>query len=125
MNRYADIKQKLNLAAEAASLKVLSDPTRLRLAVLLSPNGETCVCTLARILAEPEYKISHHLALMRSAGLVTARRDGTWMYYKLSRPRNHVEEYLWRCFRDYLMDDGSIATLKKLRALSRTEEGRK
>jgi len=123
MNRYADIKQKLNLAEEAASLKVLADPTRLRLAVLLSPKGETCVCTLAEILAEPEYKISHHLSLMRSAGLVEARRDGTWMYYKLSRPRNHVEEYLWRCFRNYLADDKSMAVLKKLRALSRTEKG--
>src|SRR5512143_2856677 len=90
------------LVEEAALLKVLADPTRLRLAVALSRNGETCVCTLAGGLAEPEYKISRHLAVMRSAGLVEVRRAGTWMHYQLVRPRNHMEKCLWRCFHDHL-----------------------
>jgi len=61
---------------EAAIFKVLADPTRLRLAVLLSINGETCVCKLAEALDAPEYRISRHLGVMRSGGLVEARREG-------------------------------------------------
>jgi ArsR family transcriptional regulator len=91
MRRNTDTKQKRALVDEAALLKVLADATRLRLAVALSRNGETCVCALAEGLAEPEYKVSRHLAVMRSAGLVEARRDGTWMHYRLMQPRNHME----------------------------------
>jgi ArsR family transcriptional regulator len=118
MRRNADTKQRPGLVEEAALLKVLADPTRLRLAVALSRNGETCVCTLAEALAEPEYKISRHLAVMRSAGIVEVRRDGTWMHYKLTRPRNHIEECLWDCFRDYLSADKSMArALNQLKTL--------
>ena len=133
MRRDADTKQKRGSATsgasglieEAALLKVLADPTRLRLAVALSRNGETCVCTLAEALAEPEYKISRHLAVMRSAGLVEVRRDGTWMHYKLAQPRNHIEECLWDCFRDYLSADKSMAAaLKQLKTLCCKEKGR-
>jgi len=119
MRRDADIKQRLALVDEAALLKVLADPTRLRLAVVLSRNGETCVCTLADGLDEPEYKISRHLAVMRSAGLVEARRAGTWMHYQLVRPRNHMEECLWNCFRDYLSAEKSVAaTLRRVKKMS-------
>jgi DNA-binding transcriptional ArsR family regulator len=119
MRRDTDTKQRLGLTEETALLKVLSDPTRLRLAVILSLNGETCVCTLAEGLAEPEYKISRHLAVMRSAGLVEARRAGTWMHYQLVRPRNHMEECLWSCFRDYLAAEKSVAaTLRRVKTAS-------
>ena len=125
MRRDTDTSRRLGLVEEAALLKVLSDPTRLRLAVVLSLNGETCVCTLAGGLTEPEYKISRHLAVMRSAGLVEARRAGTWMHYQLVRPRNHMEECLWSCFRDYLSAEKSVAaTLKRVKKMS-CEERRK
>jgi len=133
MRRDADTEQKRGsatagasvLGEEAALLKVLADPTRLRLAVALSRNGETCVCTLAEALAEPEYKISRHLAVMRSAGMVEVRRDGTWMHYKLTQPRNHIEECLWDCFRDYLSADKLMAAaLKQLKTLCCNEKGR-
>ena len=125
MRRDADTKQKLALVDEAALLKVLADPTRLRLAVALSLNGETCVCILAEGLAEPEYKISRHLAVMRSAGLVEARRAGTWMHYQLVRPRNHMEECLWDCFRDYLSADKTMAaTLRRVKKMSCGERKR-
>ena len=87
---------------EAAIFKVLSDPTRLRLMVLLSIQGETCVCRLAEALNAPDFKISRHLGIMRSAGLVEARREGTWMHYKLSNARNRLEECLQECFRECL-----------------------
>ncbi|MCX6843070.1 MAG: metalloregulator ArsR/SmtB family transcription factor [candidate division WOR-3 bacterium] len=125
MRRDTDTKQKLALVDEAALLKVLADPTRLRLAVALSHNGETCVCTLAEGLAEPEYKISRHLAVMRSAGLVEARRAGTWMHYRLMQPRNHMEECLWNCFHDYLSADKSVAaTLRRVKQMSCEERKR-
>ncbi len=89
---------------EAAVFKVLADPTRLRIAILLAVRGETCVCMLAEGLEAPEYKISRHLGIMRSAGLVEVKREGTWMYYKLSKARNRLEKCLQKCFRDCLVD---------------------
>lgn len=100
---------------EVALFKVLADPTRLRLAVLLSMHGETCVCRLAEALDEPDFKISRHLAIMRSAGMAEARREGTWMYYKLATARHRLEECLQACFRDCLADHKTVkADLKRL-----------
>ena len=100
---------------EAAVFKVLAEPTRLRLMVLLSIQGETCVCKLAEALNAPDFKISRHLGIMRSAGLVEARREGTWMYYKLSNTRNRLEECLQQCFRECLATHPIVKTdLKRL-----------
>ncbi len=87
---------------EAALFKALSDPTRLRLAVLLAIRGETCVCDLAAALDEPDYKISRHLGILRSGGLVEARREGAWMYYRLSEDRTDLEKCLHDCLRECL-----------------------
>jgi ArsR family transcriptional regulator len=87
---------------EAALFQALSDPTRLRLVVLLAIRGETCVCDLAEALAEPDYKISRHLGILRSAGVVHVRRDGAWMHYQLSEARSDLEKCLQACFRDCL-----------------------
>ena len=100
---------------EAAVFKVLADPTRLRLMVLLSIQGETCVCRLAEALKAPDFKISRHLGIMRSAGLVEARREGTWMHYKLSNARNRLEECLQECFRECLAAHPTVkADLERL-----------
>ena len=89
---------------EAGLLKILGDPTRLRLAVLLAEQGETCVCYLAQALDEPDYKVSRHPSVMRSAGLVQARRQGTWMHYRLSEPKNGFDRYLKDFLRTALAD---------------------
>lgn len=103
------------METEATLFKVLADSTRLRLAVLLSIEGETCVCGLAEALQAPQYTISRHLAIMRSAGLVEARREGTWIYYRLSSARNRLEECLQECFRDCLADHKTVRTdMKRL-----------
>ena len=100
---------------ESAVFKVLADPTRLRLMVLLSIQGQTCVCKLAQALNAPNFKISRHLGIMRSAGLVEARREGTWMHYKLSNARNRLEECLQECFRECLAAHSTVkADLKNL-----------
>lgn len=84
---------------EAGLFKVLADPTRLRLAVLLAIRGETCVCMLAEALGQPDFKVSRHLGIMRSAGVVEARREGTWMHYRLVEARSDLEGCLQECFR--------------------------
>ena len=65
-------------------LATLTDPTRLRLLRLVQ-RQELCVCELMDALQMPQYKVSRHLRLMRSAGLVEASRSGRWMHYHISR----------------------------------------
>jgi ArsR family transcriptional regulator, arsenate/arsenite/antimonite-responsive transcriptional repressor len=65
--------------------QALGDTTRLRLLNLMG-DQEICVCYLVEILGGPQSKISRHLAYLRSAGMVSARRDGKWMHYRISTP---------------------------------------
>ncbi|HWE86081.1 MAG TPA: metalloregulator ArsR/SmtB family transcription factor [Terracidiphilus sp.] len=72
-------------AALAQLFAALADPTRLRLLNLM--NGrEVCVCYFVEILRQGQPKISRHLAYLRRAGLVQARREGKWMHYKIAEP---------------------------------------
>jgi ArsR family transcriptional regulator, arsenate/arsenite/antimonite-responsive transcriptional repressor len=65
----------------------LADPTRLRLLNLI--NGrEVCVCYFVEILKQGQPKISRHLAYLRNAGIVSARREGKWMHYSIERPKD-------------------------------------
>jgi ArsR family transcriptional regulator, arsenate/arsenite/antimonite-responsive transcriptional repressor len=67
--------------------RALADPTRLRLLNLIG-NREICVCYFVEILGVGQPKISRHLAYLRKAGIVASRRDGKWMHYRLSMPRD-------------------------------------
>ena len=71
----------------ARFFQALGDNTRLRLLNLMREQ-ETCVCYFVEILGQPQPKISRHLAYLRSAGLVTARREGTWMHYRIAVPEH-------------------------------------
>jgi biotin operon repressor len=62
----------------------LADPTRLRCLLLLATEGELCVCELTHALNESQPKISRHLAMLREAGIVSDRREGLWVHYRLS-----------------------------------------
>jgi len=100
---------------ECLLFKALSDPTRLRIAALLALKGEVCVCYLAGALEAQDSKISRHLAILRAAGIVEPRREGTWMHYKLVSPRSEVERCLFDCFRRHLKDHPTVkADLKRL-----------
>jgi ArsR family transcriptional regulator, lead/cadmium/zinc/bismuth-responsive transcriptional repressor len=68
----------------AAQAKALADPTRLALAVTLAEGGELCVCDLSWVLERAENLVSHHLRLLRVAGLATSRRDGKMVMYSLT-----------------------------------------
>jgi ArsR family transcriptional regulator len=63
--------------------KALADATRLRILGLLL-TGEVCVCHIHESLKIPQPKASRHLAYLRRSGLVTTRRDGLWIYYRLA-----------------------------------------
>jgi ArsR family transcriptional regulator len=69
--------------------RALSDPTRLRLLNLIA-DREICVCYFVEILGISQPKISRHLAYLRRAGIVAARREGRWMHYRLLIPRDAV-----------------------------------
>ena len=66
-----------------AFFKALADATRLRILGLLL-TGEVCVCHIHESLRVSQPKASRHLAYLRKAGLVEARRDGLWMYYRMA-----------------------------------------
>lgn len=63
--------------------KALADETRARIALLVSREQELCVCELTCALNESQPKISRHLALLRQIGLLTDRRQGQWVHYRL------------------------------------------
>jgi len=67
----------------AAVFKALSDPVRLRLLSLIASHegGEACVCDLAGPFDVTQPTISHHLKVLREAGLIGSERRGTWVYY--------------------------------------------
>ncbi|KUG19418.1 MAG: metalloregulator ArsR/SmtB family transcription factor [Methanomicrobiaceae archaeon] len=73
------------LHSYATIFKALSDETRLRIYLLLG-TSELCVCQIQVALGMPQTKISRHLTVLRYAGLVTARRNGLWMYYSRTEP---------------------------------------
>jgi DNA-binding transcriptional ArsR family regulator len=66
-----------------ALFKCLSDPTRLRITLLLLERPELCVCELCDALLLGQSKISRHLALLRGCELLADRRQGQWVYYRL------------------------------------------
>jgi ArsR family transcriptional regulator len=76
--------------------RAFSDRTRLRLLNMLR-GGETCVCDLVEVLGVPQPKVSRHLAYLRRAGLVVARKDGLWMHYSLAPAGSEFHKSLLNC----------------------------
>jgi len=73
-------------AAElAVRLKALADPARLRLMSLIASHegGEACVCDVSAGIELAQPTISHHLKVLRTAGLLTSERRGSWVYYRV------------------------------------------
>jgi ArsR family transcriptional regulator len=64
----------------------LADATRRRILALLVNQGELCVCELTAALDDIQPKISRHLGVLKDAGIVIPRREGTWMFYRLADP---------------------------------------
>lgn len=68
----------------AVVFKCLSDETRARATLLITREGELCVCELVCALDDSQPKVSRHLAQLRACGLLLDRRQGQWVYYRLN-----------------------------------------
>jgi ArsR family transcriptional regulator, arsenate/arsenite/antimonite-responsive transcriptional repressor len=92
----------------------LADPTRLRLLNLMK-GREVCVCYFVEILKQGQPKISRHLAYLRRAGVVEARRDGKWMHYRIQRPDDtKAAAILDATFKSFETDRNMQADLARL-----------
>jgi ArsR family transcriptional regulator len=81
---YIYMAEKVHFELERF-FQALGDKTRLRLLNLMG-DQEICVCYFVEILGSPQPKISRHLKYLRGAGMVSARREGKWMHYRIVMP---------------------------------------
>jgi ArsR family transcriptional regulator len=84
--------------------QALGDNTRLRLLNLMG-DQEICVCYFVEILGSPQPKISRHLAYLRNAGIVSARREGKWMHYRIVMPKSIGATQVLKQTLDWLRDE--------------------
>ena len=84
--------------------KALADPTRLRLINLMG-NDEVCVCFFVEVLNANQPKISRHLAYLRRAGVVAARRDGKWIHYRVVEPPDPNAANIFREVRAWMTNN--------------------
>lgn len=82
----------------------LADNTRLRLLNLMGET-EVCVCFFVEVIGTNQPKISRHLAYLRKAGIVTARRDGIWAHYRITAPKNEPAAKVLRAVQEWLKTD--------------------
>jgi ArsR family transcriptional regulator len=87
--------------------QALGDTTRLRLLNLMGEQ-EVCVCYFVEILGAPQPKISRHLAYLRNAGIVSARRAGKWMHYRIIMPPHIGASQVLRQTLDSLKSDKAM-----------------
>lgn len=87
--------------------QALGDTTRLRLLNLMGEQ-EVCVCYFVEILDAPQPKISRHLAYLRDAGIVSARREGKWMHYRIVMPAHSGAAQILRQTLDWMKEDKSM-----------------
>jgi ArsR family transcriptional regulator len=90
----------------------LADRTRLRLLNLMAEN-EVCVCFLVEIIGPNQPKISRHLAYLRKAGIVGARREGKWMHYRIVEPNDTTAQTILRDLRAALKNDPEMVKDRK------------
>jgi len=87
--------------------KTLADPTRLRLLNLLAC-GETCVCELTGTLRVVQPKVSRHLAHLKRAGLVEARRNGKWTHYRWTEQADPLARHVLLGLRQWMAKDNAM-----------------
>jgi ArsR family transcriptional regulator len=87
--------------------QALGDNTRLRLLNLMGEQ-EVCVCYFVEMLGGPQPKISRHLAYLRNAGIVSARREGKWMHYRIVMPPHVGATQILRQTLDWLREDKAM-----------------
>ncbi len=86
VNKLRSLTSKLDesdIEAEARVFQAMADPCRLKILLLLK-EGELCVCEIMVGLDRPQSSTSHHLSILKEAGLIKERKDGRWSRYRLS-----------------------------------------
>jgi ArsR family transcriptional regulator len=87
--------------------RALADRTRLRLLSLMA-DTEICVCFFVEVLGTNQPKISRHLAYLRRAGVVSARREGKWMHYRIAEPPDPHAARVFDEVRAWLAQDAQM-----------------
>ena len=87
--------------------KALADRTRLKLINLIG-DDEVCVCFFVAVLKTNQPKISRHLAYLRRAAVVSARREGKWMHYRVVEPADSHAAGIFREVRAWLASDPTM-----------------
>lgn len=90
----------------------LADTTRLRLLNLME-EAEVCVCYFVEVIGTNQPKISRHLAYLRKAGIVAARRDGIWAHYRITPPKNEHAAKALQDIQAWLREDAEMQKDKK------------
>ena len=103
----AAMSRKPKLFDRELFFRALADATRLRIINLLG-DEEVCVCFFVEIFKTSQPKISRHLAYLRRAGIVSARREGIWMHYRISTPPDEDAARVLRDVRDWLAKDNAM-----------------
>lgn len=115
MNSMLSDPNQLGVRPLTKLFRALGDETRLRIVALLS-HGELCVCHIEKALDLSQPNVSRQLAILRAAGVVDARRDGTWVYYSIA-PQEHagVDEMLGALVKSFGAERAIRADHAKLR----------
>jgi ArsR family transcriptional regulator, arsenate/arsenite/antimonite-responsive transcriptional repressor len=92
--------------------RALSDDTRRRILALVA-SGDVCVCHIHEALGVPQPTVSRHLAYLRRAGLVSGRRDGLWVHYRLEAPADPTLAAVLRTTLDALGGSPGVAADRK------------
>lgn len=79
-----------SIADAASAARALGDPTRLMIATALSGGDELCVCDMAWVMGQAQNLVSHHLRQLKNSGLVSSRRSGKLVMYRLTERGNRL-----------------------------------
>ena len=112
---YNDCMAKKNQYDLARLFVALGNETRLHLLHLIG-DREVCVCELVDALKQPQPKVSQHLAFLRNAGIVEARREGKWMHYRITHPAHDGARKILQTLQESLKNDLSMSSVKTTRS---------
>lgn len=113
MGKNLNAEDKLKETAEI--FKAFSEEFRLRVLAMLADGREICVCKLSEVLKATNSKTSRHLAYLKRIKIVSARRKGQWMYYKLNPKIDAKTEKLFEAIKPFIIDNPqSKKDIKKL-----------
>src|SRR5919106_6095585 len=106
------MSKKARIFDKELFFRALADRTRLRLLNLMGKE-EVCVCFFVEILKTNQPKISRHLAYLRRAGIVAARREGIWMHYRIATPKAENAAKVLMDVRAWLANDPALQQDRK------------